>query len=273
MSKWIYHPRNIYGRWNYYRNLLPDVNIIDAAAIVSVQADSSRGFLYSTTYSTIDYFTVSQSLLFAGCVSTYATGSGLTTVTARSGDSQLSRTVITGPVTMWGQAVTVEYQQQDLSLFPSATTAFLSPTSTMASPSAGSSTQPISTPGASPTVATESILTLTASAPASTTSATQSTVSSTGSQVGIGIGVAVAFILLLSIAVILFKRRRKQSRYQSAPVEVFEVEADQQHTDKTLITEAYQGGLLEAPEGELGPQELHGEHMSIKGRHVGVSPG
>ncbi|MCJ1432473.1 hypothetical protein MMC27_001830 [Xylographa pallens] len=174
---------------------------------------------------------------------------------------------------MWGQAVTVEYQQQDLSLFPSATTTSLSPTSTMASPSAGSSTQPISTLAASATVATALAPTLTASAPAATTSATQSTALSTGAQVGIGIGAAVAFILLLGIVVILFKRRRKQKRYQSAPVEAFEVEADQQHREKGPNMGVHQGALLEAPDGEIGPRELHGKHMSIKGRHVGELPG
>ncbi|MCJ1295142.1 hypothetical protein MMC34_006703 [Xylographa carneopallida] len=262
--------------------------------VISVGGEITTGICCQTT---IEYFSGSQPLLFAGCISTYASGGGRTSVIARSGDSQLSSIIVTGPLTMWGQAVTVEFQQQDLSLFSTVTATSLSPTSIIASSSTGMSTLPTRTIAASATsssfnsivlvvlttlmtessagvgiVSTESILTWTASAPAATTSTAQSTVLPTGSQVGVSIGAAIAFVLLVCIVSILFKRRREQKKIQGASTEAFEVEASQQHMVISSNTAPYQGVLLEAPAGIIGPRELPGKHMSLREMPAGGLP-
>ena len=92
-----------------------------------------ESFSYGSTYSSINNFG-SSSVLFMGCISSF---SGTTTIPARSGDSDLTTTTLyaTGaPVTMWGQPITVEYEQKDLSLFGSATSdASGAPSSTIGS--------------------------------------------------------------------------------------------------------------------------------------------
>ena len=137
VSKWIYHSANISRRRDHRRNMLPNVGFVHVLHSSFALANSRSGYSYSTTYSTIANFPESGSMLFAGCVSTYA-GNVATTVSARSADSALNMTAVSGPITMWAQPITVEYQQSDTSLFVTSTSP---PTSTSASPKSTASAQ------------------------------------------------------------------------------------------------------------------------------------
>ncbi|OJD26472.1 hypothetical protein ACJ73_02148 [Blastomyces percursus] len=94
-------------------------------------------YTYFTTVTTINFY--SQTTIFAGCISTFPESS-TTTVVARTGQANLAHSVVTGPITMWGQPILVQFQSKDLSLYTNASTTTSSPsTSTTASQT---STQP-----------------------------------------------------------------------------------------------------------------------------------
>lgn len=120
---------------------------------------------------------------------------------ARSGadDSGLNYTTITGLVTMWGQPISVEFQQRDLTLFTTSTS-----TSSSVSTSISTTAQPSNTiakPYASPTV------TITpSSAPTSGLSV--------GATAGIAITVAISGFLILASVVLFFVRRRRAAKQQ-----------------------------------------------------------
>jgi LPXTG-motif cell wall-anchored protein len=151
-------------------------------------ADTTSGFTYYTTLTTINFF--SSTTIFAGCLSIYPESSGATTVRARANDTDLTTTAISGPISMWGQPVVVEFQQKDLTLF--STSASTSSTSSgTASPSA-TTAQPAVTSTGSPTPSTNPKSGL-----------------STGAQAGIGVGVAIVALILLAIAAFFLRRKRK----------------------------------------------------------------
>jgi hypothetical protein len=122
-------------------------------------------------------------------------------VQARSGadDSGLNYTTITGLVTMWGQPISVEFQQRDLTLFTTGTS-----TSSSVSTSISTTAQPSNTiaqPYTSPTV------TITpSSAPTSGLSVV--------ATAGIAIAVAIGGFLILASVVFFFVRRRRAAKRQ-----------------------------------------------------------
>ena len=161
VSKWIYHSANISRRRDHCRNMLPKVRDLPVLHVSFAFAKRRSGYSYYSTYSTIANFPESGSMLFAGCVSTYA-GNGATTVSARSADSALNMTAVSGAITMWAQPITVEYQQSDASLFITSTS--LS-TSTPASPKSTASAQQSTTgSSASRSSATATVSSCTSSA-------------------------------------------------------------------------------------------------------------
>lgn len=158
-------------------------------------------FVYSSTFSQKDQFNTTT-VLFAGCLSTFTSGS--TAVQARNGadDSGLNFTTITGTVTMWGQPISVEFQQQDLSLFTTSTT-----TSATVSASILTTAQPsnrITQPYSSPTVSTTP-----SSAPSSSLSG--------GAKAGIGITVGIGGFLIFWAVVFVFLRSRAMAKRQPYP--------------------------------------------------------
>jgi hypothetical protein len=165
-----------------------------------IAADIPRGFSYYTTLTTINFFE-SSSVIFAGCVSIYPKSNIPTAVQARANDTDLTTTTITGPVTMWGQPVMVEFQKEDLSLFSTSTS---TSSSTTASPSA-TRTQPAATSPVSATPSTKPNIGL-----------------STGAKVGIGVGVAIAVLLLLGVGIFFLRRKRKARSSREIPVEPLE---------------------------------------------------
>jgi hypothetical protein len=153
--------------------------------------DITSGFSYYTTFTTINFF--SSTTVFAGCVSIYPKSNGLTTVRARANDSDLATTAISGPVTMWGQPIVVEFEQKDLTLFSTSTS----------TPSTSSAT-----PGPSATTKQTAV---TSTAPP-TPSTNPSSSLSTGAKAGIGVGAAVVAIFFLGIAAFFLRRNRKAGR-------------------------------------------------------------
>lgn len=213
----------------------------------------SSGFSYYTTYTTINFYE-SSSILFAGCISTY-TGSGSpTSVPARDGNT-LNSTTVTGPVTMWGQPLTVEYQASDLSLFTTSTIAI-------------ATKSPASTPSTlialpSPPAASQ---------PAPTTINTPVSKDSLGPGViaGIAIGIGALSIALLAVAFLLFRRKRKQRRSQVPIGRMVEKPVDASYL-KGHYAPAYEpmrGELMGQPVGELD-----GGSMSMREGGMGHAAG
>jgi LPXTG-motif cell wall-anchored protein len=186
-------------------------------------ADTTSGFTYYTTLTTINFF--SSTTIFAGCLSIYPESSGATTVRARANDTDLTTTAISGPISMWGQPVVVEFQQKDLTLFSTSTSSISSSTSSRssgtASPSA-TTAQPAITSTGSPTPSTDPKSGL-----------------STGAQAGIGVGVAIVALILLAIAAFFLRRKRKASQKPNNGSE----------------------NKVELPTHESRPGELHGDHL------------
>ncbi len=159
--------------------------------------DSS--FTYFSTITTIDNFSPTSALIFAGCISTYPESSGATTVPARANASDLlPSTTVSGPLTMWGQPIEVAFRQQDLSLYTTSTSSPVS--SANAQPSSNPVTQAAATATPLPP------LTSPTSAPSNNNSL------STGAKAGIGLGVAVIGMFLLGLALFLLWRRRRRAR-------------------------------------------------------------
>ncbi|EXJ74182.1 uncharacterized protein A1O5_02476 [Cladophialophora psammophila CBS 110553] len=147
------------------------------------------GYSYATSFSTINFFT-SSSVLFVGCLSTLE---GTTSVIARANDTDLSSTVVSGPLTMWGQPVTVEYQQKDLSLFGTTST---------------SSSLPIPT-----STTTSSTATASGSSSNSTSLLNKhSSDLSTGAKAAIAIAGILAVLIAAAIAVFLIRKRRERRK-------------------------------------------------------------
>ena len=161
---------------------------------------TNSSYSYITTFRTSENYTPTIPVGFAGCISTYSKSYGPTSVPGRSSDSSLSRTVVTGPITMWAQPIQVAFQQKDLSLYTTGTpTSFSS--STTAPPSSNSLTQ----------------VTMTATSLAPTTTPTSVPNDngglSSGAKAGIGIGAAVVGAFLIVLGLFLVWRRRKQRAY------------------------------------------------------------
>jgi hypothetical protein len=149
-------------------------------------------FVYSSTFSQKDQFNTST-VLFAGCLSTFTSGS--TAVQARNGldDSGLNYTTITSLVTMWGQPISVEFQEQDLTLFTTSTS-----TSASISTSTSVTAQPSNT--VTQPYASSTVTPMQSSVPASGLSV--------GAKAGIAIAIAIGSFLILAALWYLLLRRR-----------------------------------------------------------------
>ena len=146
---------------------------------------------------TIDNFSPTSTVNFAGCISTYPKSSGATTVPARANDTDLSpSTRVSGPLTMWGQPIQVAFQSEDLSLYTTSTAAPTSQSSSQTSSNSITHAFATSTPISAPSNGNGNGL-------------------SNGAKTGIGIGVAGVALFVLGIVIfLLWKRRQKSSPQQ-----------------------------------------------------------
>lgn len=161
----------------------------------------SSSFNYASEFSTINFFTDS-SVLFMGCVSQF---SGTTTVPARGNDTDIE---VSGTITMWAQPITVEFQQRDLSLFGSSTSADGSSNPTSGGSFVDTTTLPTPTSDSSETTGSGS----------QPTQEPQSTGLSTGAKAGIGIGAAAGALALIGgLAFFILKKRRNAAKRSGEP--------------------------------------------------------
>lgn len=161
--------------------------------------DPCRNYSYFSTLTTVNHF--SQVTVFAGCISTFPESS-ITTVLTRSGAEKLEQAVVTGPISMWGQAIIVQFRSKDLSLFISASTTSSTTPSLSPSPSSSPSRapnndqpSPTSPPAASPPFDDNN----------------QSPGLSSGAKAGVAIGAVSAVVLLIAL-VLFIRRSRRRSR-------------------------------------------------------------
>ncbi|KAJ5993466.1 hypothetical protein N7451_009190 [Penicillium sp. IBT 35674x] len=136
------------------------------------------------------------SLLLAQSAVSPSTSSMLVTIRQETGDS----TEITGPVTMWGQPISIIWEKKDLSLFVSATT-----TSADSTTASGTTATSLSTASASTASAT-------ATAGSGSSSGGSSGGLSTGAGIGIGVGVGVAGVAGLAALALWFFMRKKRTQ-------------------------------------------------------------
>ncbi|KAJ5360883.1 hypothetical protein N7517_010074 [Penicillium concentricum] len=166
---------------------------------------------------------------FAGCLSEFPSASS-TIVTVRQAEEE--STQVSGPVTMWAQAIQVQMQASDKSLFVSATT-------TTTESKTDSKTRTTSSDEASETAAS-SISSSTSSStqtgltvptvpsvpdipepatpsPAAPGTGTEASGLSTGAKIGVGVGVGAAGLIVLVALLFWFFRRRQQKGQKPLP--------------------------------------------------------
>ncbi|KAE9971925.1 hypothetical protein EG328_005297 [Venturia inaequalis] len=200
-----------------------------------------RGFAYYTTLTTINGY--SKTAIFAGCVATLSSKS-TTNVPARTGAGGLtSLSAVAGPVTMWGQPITVQYRASVDTEFAPKTSSTSTSTST-ASQSASETSSTIS-PAMSPT------------SQASTTSLTTQSESSgaglsVGAIAGIALGGVLGLVILTALTWFLLRRRRKPDTATDS------VDAAWNGEDTGADEQANQ--YFKKQSG-FAPHELHAEHM------------
>ena len=163
--------------------------------------DSS--FSYYTTHTTVENFLPTSSLMYAGCISTFPEASGATTVVARGNDDIVSTTIVSGPITMWGQPIEVAFQERDLPFYTTSTSASvlssIVSSSTKAQPSSNSIL-----PAATTRVSVDQSRT-----PISVPSASSG--GSTSMNAGASIGFTLTGTFLVALALMLLWRRRQQA--------------------------------------------------------------
>ncbi|KAJ5519630.1 hypothetical protein N7463_000083 [Penicillium fimorum] len=219
---------------------------------------------------------------FAGCLSELPSSSS-TIVTVHQVDEE--STQVSGPMTMWAQAIQVELQASDKSLFVSTTTT----TATTDTKTSTSSTQTGLTVPAVPDIPEPAAPSPAAPSPAAPDTGTEPSGLSTGAKIGVGVGVGAAGLIVLVALLFWFFRRRQQkgqeaipdttSSYGSHP-EVSEL-GESTQADPNMLYQCPGHGTPSEPSGSsqagrssivvntrtTGPSELHATNASPKFVH------
>ncbi|QSS52583.1 hypothetical protein I7I53_08273 [Histoplasma capsulatum var. duboisii H88] len=183
-------------------------------------------YTYYTTLTTINFY--SSTTIFAGCISEFPEG-GTTTVLARTGQERLVNSVVTGPVSMWGQPLVVQFKSADLSLFTDAlTTSSPSTTGTTGQTSSPTDTRSRS---ATPSQAANNNQPSSTSSPDSfrPSGDNASTGLSAGAKAGIGVGVAGLALLLAALVFFIRRSRRRRNAHMPPLNAVQELDAGTSH--------------------------------------------
>lgn len=145
---------------------------------------------------------------FEGCTSLYGAEAGPTTVPAVSGDDQTSTTVVSGPITLWAQPITIQYRSADLALY----------TTSSSAPSTASSQQTgTSSPTSGSTTSGTGVATSANTSPTATTSSANTSQGLSGGAIaGIAIGCAAIVGILIGAAIFF---RQRQHRHTPIPTE------------------------------------------------------
>lgn len=202
MSTGLYYASAV-PEWRYNeRNLLSIVRSRTQGRDGIVTQYLHRKFSYYTTYSTVNAG-LSSSVLFDGCVSQFPASSS-TTIVARANNQDLNTTVAggNGPITMWAQPLTVQFQSNDLSLYATASSTSSSATTTRSGDVSAASATTGSTASLSSASQT--------STPSAT--ATSSPGLSTGAQAGIGVGVSLGALAVIGAVIAWWLLRRRKTK-------------------------------------------------------------
>ncbi|OAX78659.1 hypothetical protein ACJ72_07030 [Emergomyces africanus] len=170
-------------------------------------------YSYYTTLTSINFY--SEFTIFAGCISTFPPSS-TTTVLARTGQESLVQSVVSGPINMWAQAIVVQFQSKDLSLFTTASTTASSPTGTASHQTSTAPSPPENNNQPPPTSQPTHLL------PEANNDTQQRPELSTGAKAGIAIGAASAVVLLL--ALVFFIRRSRRNRNGRLPLHPYVIQ-------------------------------------------------
>ncbi|RAK97578.1 uncharacterized protein BO80DRAFT_414231 [Aspergillus ibericus CBS 121593] len=173
----------------------PQVNI---AGTATTAVCCISDFSYYTTPTTVGDL-ISTNVVFAGCLSMYPASAGETTVPCRNDTAKTCTTVVSGPITMWAQPITVAFNAEQASEY-SAITASTTTSSTTSQLSAG----------ASVTMVQASATTTATTATATAASASGNNGLSTGAKAGIGVGVAVGALLIINFFALFWLKRRRR---------------------------------------------------------------
>lgn len=181
-------------------------------------------FSYYGTISTVNYGATGDAN-FVGCISVFPSGSS-TSVPGRQqlANGFLVSTEVTGPITMWAQALTIEYRLNDLALYP-ALTSSTSSTWSIASTSHAKPSSVLATATASATATTTSVSSETiptsivrASSTSEPSSQPKTPGLSAAAQAGIGISVSFAGVALLIVGFCFWKIRRRLQAERRGPL-------------------------------------------------------
>lgn len=187
--------------------------------------DLRRDYTYYTTLTTINFY--SSTTIFAGCISEFPEG-GTTTVLARTGQESLVNSVVTGPVSMWGQPLVVQFKSADLSLFKDALTTS-SPSTTGTTGQTSSPTDTRSRSATPSQAANNNQPSSTSSLDSFRPSSDNSTGLSAGAKAGIGVGVAGLALLLAALVFFIRRSRRRRNAHMPPLNAVQELDAGTSH--------------------------------------------
>ncbi|KAF4248162.1 hypothetical protein CNMCM8980_006281 [Aspergillus fumigatiaffinis] len=144
--------------------------------------------------------------IYAGCTSPFPSSSS-TIVLARAAENNQA-TQVHGPIIMWAQPVTVQFQSSDLSLFVTPTT--ISTTSK-------SDSVPVQTTTTSTALATPNTSQIpSATQPTELNHVISSTGLSAGAKAGIGVGVGVGGVAIFALLFFVFRYLRKARSMRAA---------------------------------------------------------
>ncbi|KIW03366.1 uncharacterized protein PV09_05574 [Verruconis gallopava] len=219
-------------------------NIIAPGDTTTVTCCQS-GFTYHFSSATSDERAAGA---LAGCISTFSSDE-TTTVLARPLGTLTPNTLIVtstldgaslGQVTMWGQPITIAYQQKDLSLFStSSSSASATGSVTLSNLASASTSNPVSSSSQTQPGNTSSGL-------------------STGAKAGIGVGVAVAVLAILGMAFFLFSRQKRQQSPHHEPYSAAYVAEPQYPPQEMDATSArVEMSHVANPISKVDPRRVH----------------
>ncbi|KAJ5211296.1 hypothetical protein N7472_001435 [Penicillium cf. griseofulvum] len=213
---------------------------------------------------------------FGGCLSVFPSSSS-TIVTVRQADEE--STQISGPVTMWAQAIQVQLQSSDKRLFVSATTTTTKTRISSDEPSDKTRTPTASEPSDTAASSTPSSIQTGIAAPetpetpvpAAPGTGVETSGLSTGAKIGVGVGVSAAGLIIIVALLFWFFRRRHAKGQKSLPETKPYAEVGELGGSTEVQSVSYQRPAHEGTPSELGGSSQAGESSIVNTRATGPS--
>ncbi|KAJ5422671.1 hypothetical protein N7491_011116 [Penicillium cf. griseofulvum] len=203
--------------------------------------------------------------------------SSSTIVTVRQADEE--STQISGPVTMWAQAIQVQLQSSDKRLFVSATTTTTKTRISSDEPSDKTRTPTASEPSDTAASSTPSSIQTGIAAPetpetpvpAAPGTGVETSGLSTGAKIGVGVGVSAAGLIIIVALLFWFFRRRHAKGQKSLPETKPYAEVGELGGSTEVQSVSYQRPAHEGTPSELGGSSQAGESSIVNTRATGPS--